>query len=487
MGQRILKLVNTGGSPITTYTYYQRDPQGNVIATYSKELEPNHKLSEFHIYGSSRLGIKMPKLYRNTKFSQGPQNSGEETYEEFEYEGNATSTATGTNYSSINLSGGWPSNARLTSLYSGLSQYEITNHLGNVLTTIKDEPLYASAATESCFADRMIKPLILTATDYYPFGMPMPNRQYSLSSSKYRFGFNTQEKDDEVYGEGNLNTAEFWQYDTRIGRRWNVDPKYNAYESRYAVNGNNPLYYNDPNGDYKTGLAARLANLFRKGEVKQAKGGKRDGQYYFQRSGTPKGDPDDKGVNIRAYRPDFGDGKIDKYLDKSALAAKIWWNSPMMRYKIADYYTYQIQISGGPVARGTTGFGFTLITRGKTPGLYGHATYGAELNTSAGFDAGVQGTKGYYLGVNMDKFDKDVVAGTEVSGSVDVGGKVGIGWQGGVTGAIGYDKNGPTTISYGASASLGEGISLPSPVQASVGYSNTQLFDLIKMWHSIYK
>ena len=41
----------------------------------------------------------------------------------------------------------------------------------------------------------------------------------------YRFGFNGQEKDDEIFGStGTSYTAEFWQYDARIGRRWNVDP-----------------------------------------------------------------------------------------------------------------------------------------------------------------------------------------------------------------------------------------------------------------------
>jgi hypothetical protein len=83
-----------------------------------------------------------------------------------------------------------------------------------------------------------------------PFGMPMPNRTYSLSSgSKYRFGFNTQEKDDEVYGAGNLMGAKFWEMDTRIGRRWNRDPESDDDISEYAVNGNNPIRYNDPDGD----------------------------------------------------------------------------------------------------------------------------------------------------------------------------------------------------------------------------------------------
>jgi hypothetical protein len=75
-------------------------------------------------------------------------------------------------------------------------------------------------------------------------------RQQVCSAPKnYRFGFNTQEKDDEVYGAGNLNTAEFWEYDSRIGRRWNVDPVEKEWESPYLVNSGNPIAITDPLGD----------------------------------------------------------------------------------------------------------------------------------------------------------------------------------------------------------------------------------------------
>jgi hypothetical protein len=40
----------------------------------------------------------------------------------------------------------------------------------------------------------------------------------------YRYGFNGQQKDEEIAGKGNHNTALFWEYDMRLGRRWNVDP-----------------------------------------------------------------------------------------------------------------------------------------------------------------------------------------------------------------------------------------------------------------------
>ncbi|MCP9751020.1 hypothetical protein EGI32_08555 [Ferruginibacter sp. HRS2-29] len=65
----------------------------------------------------------------------------------------------------------------------------------------------------------------------------------------YRYGFNGQEKSDEIKGEGNSNTALYWEFDTRIGRRFNLDPKPNISISPYATFENNPILYNDILGD----------------------------------------------------------------------------------------------------------------------------------------------------------------------------------------------------------------------------------------------
>jgi hypothetical protein len=76
----------------------------------------------------------------------------------------------------------------------------------------------------------------------------------TLSKSKkstcrdYRFGFNGQEKVNEIAGAGNHNTALFWEYDTRLGRRWNLDPVVKDYESGYACLGNSPIWALDYNG-----------------------------------------------------------------------------------------------------------------------------------------------------------------------------------------------------------------------------------------------
>jgi RHS repeat-associated protein len=63
---------------------------------------------------------------------------------------------------------------------------------------------------------------ILSATDYYPFGMPMPGRTFN--SSGYRFGFNGKENDNEVKGDGNQQDYGMRIYDPRISRFFSVDP-----------------------------------------------------------------------------------------------------------------------------------------------------------------------------------------------------------------------------------------------------------------------
>jgi RHS repeat-associated protein len=88
-------------------------------------------------------------------------------------------------------------------------------------------------------------PDVISSTDYYAFGSPMPGR--SFNAGDYRAGMNGQYKDDEIF-EG-AYTAEYWQYDSRLGRRWNRDPKPTLGVSDYACFGNNPILFSDVNGD----------------------------------------------------------------------------------------------------------------------------------------------------------------------------------------------------------------------------------------------
>jgi RHS repeat-associated protein len=76
--------------------------------------------------------------------------------------------------------------------------------------------------------------------------MLQPGRKYSAGNG-YRYGFNGQEKEKEI--NENSTSAEYWIYDSRIGRRWNVDPKPNVSNSVYSCLANNPIWFSDPDGD----------------------------------------------------------------------------------------------------------------------------------------------------------------------------------------------------------------------------------------------
>ncbi|MEW6774450.1 MAG: peptidoglycan DD-metalloendopeptidase family protein [Bacteroidota bacterium] len=96
---------------------------------------------------------------------------------------------------------------------------------------------------------------ITSVSDYYPFGSKMYGRRWEPVKPLYRFGFNTQEKVNEISPDH--YTAKYWEYDARLGRRWNVDPKPQAGVSNYAVNEDNPIRWNDPLGDIPPELLVR--------------------------------------------------------------------------------------------------------------------------------------------------------------------------------------------------------------------------------------
>jgi RHS repeat-associated protein len=118
----------------------------------------------------------------------------------------------------------------------GNKRYELKDHLGNVRATVTDRrPL-----TEM--------PEVLSANNYYPFGMLQPQNSYMAGD--YRFGFNGKEMDNEVSGTGNQYDYGFRIYNPRIGKFLSVDPltKSYPYYSPYQFAGNMPILAVDLDG-----------------------------------------------------------------------------------------------------------------------------------------------------------------------------------------------------------------------------------------------
>lgn len=231
-GNRISKRVNN------IETWYVRDAAGNVMSVYtSGDSNINNgdlTLIESDLYGSGRLGLF--NQHTNVQHIIDPV--------------------------ILNMPG--LGNGFNTIFSRGNKIFELSNHLGNVLATISDRKRQVSA--DNITVDNY-EPFVVSAQDYAPFGMGLAGRGFS--SEKYRYGFGGQEKSDEIKGEGNSYTAQFWEYDPRVGRRWNVDPILKPYESSYASFANNPIWITDRLGNdsvlYTQNSGSKLSAFTKKG------------------------------------------------------------------------------------------------------------------------------------------------------------------------------------------------------------------------------
>jgi len=201
LGNRIAKKVSIEGQLNETITYYARDAQGNVLSVYNIEKDNSDagsgkiELKEHHIFGSSRLGMEQKNHMLFTTNGTLP------SYDPFKRE-------------------------------IGDKRYELSNHLGNVLSVVSDKkiPKLASGTSSLEYFNADIK----AYNDYYPFGMIMPGRH--ANTSDYRYGFQGQEMDDELKGEGNSVNYTFRMHDPRVGRFLSIDPLAKSYpwNSTYA-------------------------------------------------------------------------------------------------------------------------------------------------------------------------------------------------------------------------------------------------------------
>ncbi|MEO6240311.1 MAG: RHS repeat-associated core domain-containing protein, partial [Bacteroidia bacterium] len=213
MGMRVAKHIFDSSNNWEKSTYYVRDPQGNVMATYDHEVASmtiSYKLKERDIYGSSRLGMKTDTL---------------------EMIGATVDTS---NFSHS----------------VGQKFYELANHLGNVLSVVTDKILPKDWNNDTIVDNYVAE--IVSATDYYAFGAPMKGRNFTSSTGGYRYAFNGKEKVDEMHGnDGDSYDFGARMYDARLGRWTSIDNFWgkNSEISPYVFAGNMPIVAIDANGD----------------------------------------------------------------------------------------------------------------------------------------------------------------------------------------------------------------------------------------------
>jgi len=205
-GNRVMKLIEKRMKHEITFTttHYIRDATGNIMATYT-----NRQVQELHIYGSTRLGAY------NIPYEPHPTDPNKQIQKDDFHK-----------------------------LILGRRNYELSNHLGNVLAVISDKKVLNGSTFE---AD------VVATNDYYPFGMTIASRTFQ--SEEYRFGFNGKENDKD-FGTGYVDFGAR-VYDSETGRWFATDPLCSKYpmDSPYMFAGNSPITTIDLDGEEKIIIA----------------------------------------------------------------------------------------------------------------------------------------------------------------------------------------------------------------------------------------
>lgn len=324
LGNRVAKQLVFGTTE--SATHYTRDAQGNVMGVYdfTKATTPIYDLKEHHIYGSSRLGVQS---YGSTGASTNfVRLVGDKKYELSNHLGNVVSVindkkiidsdalllysetfdkntgawsafGTGPVVSmmdknlNVDAAGIGTGAGTVVGLNAGKAiaiqlavkkevpnfpmQFEIRNAATNTLfhsipilesgvaTTFIPPVTGSYRFTVTLMYNAVLRfhlddfyvynipniptdyvamflPDVESYNDYYPFGMLVPSRH---SNDDYRYGFQGQEKDNEIKGDGNSLNYTFRMHDPRVGRFFAVDPLFKEYPelTPYQFSSNSPI------------------------------------------------------------------------------------------------------------------------------------------------------------------------------------------------------------------------------------------------------
>jgi RHS repeat-associated protein len=206
LGNRVKK-TNTTNSGSEQYTYYVYNPMGQLMSIYEASGTATAAVTEAPVYGANRIGAYESGQNVNTLFSAPIDN----IY--------TRHTSNGMN---------------------ALKKYELGDHLGNVRVLVND----AKTVNGSTYSAN-----IISAVDYYPFGMEMPGRSYHDENTS--IGYQGKLKDNDIKSNGNSYDFGARLLDPRVGRWLSVDPMEENFadKSPYNSMNNDPNAFMDPTGE----------------------------------------------------------------------------------------------------------------------------------------------------------------------------------------------------------------------------------------------
>ena len=211
---------------------------------------------------------------------------------------------------------------------------------------------------------------IRTCSDYSPFGVELDGRTVS---GGYRFGFQNQEKDDEIKGEGNSVNYTFRMHDPRLGRFFAVDPLFRNFPSNssFMFSENNLIQCIELEGLQ----IAYVYNVVGYGDSKKVYKSHNEANY--------------KSFNHRVYRYYNGQGEIYKELIQKLDDKGKAISNKYMRYAVdGDPNTKNNEPSLLSSLKGEKPQPFyknTWLEEGSLEGNYDGFNTGAEFSGEQGF------------------------------------------------------------------------------------------------------
>ena len=325
-GNRISKSIQTSGNSTYFITSYVRDASGNVMAIYTTKRQLDEVtqegiyVKEIPIYGSSRLGQYRPKT-----------------------------------------------DTKKTAL--GQRIYEFSNHLGNVLVTLTDNKVPQTDGTYSS--------VVLSASDYYPFGMAMAERTYS--NSEYRYGFNGKENDTD-FGS-HIQDYGFRLYSAAEARFLSVDPLAPSYpwNSTYAFAENSVIRYVDLEGLEKGDSQAKSQSQTGNTVVTTAKSSESSSLWdditsTYEQAKTELTEVVDKAKEFATDATNFAGGFNAAYVENASIGL-VQRDQPKTQAEaygqLAGDLTSLVVGGGEVVSGGTTVAGAVVVTTAATAGTGG--------------------------------------------------------------------------------------------------------------------
>lgn len=298
--------------------------------------------------------------------------------------------------------------------------YQYRDHLGNVRLSYGDANNDGSINSTE----------IIEENNYYPFGLKQ--KEYinvtsigkgSATAQKYKY--NGKELQDELglgfYDYGARN------YDPASGRWMNADPLAEKSKrfSPYVYALNNPVYFIDPDGmqayppteEFLSNLGISVSQIQNGYEWTD-----NDGSWKYNSKNKTWEGQNGTDVNILAETEHLNEVVVQAASSSLlANAAEAAWNSPIARHYVSDSYSLGLTSNVAAfIGTGSTPINFTILTRGKEPGLYFTPTINASVGDGISANAGISFSSGMYSG-NPREIESSFLQGHSVGASGGLG------------------------------------------------------------------